>query len=93
MLMGDIFGIQHSGWTGPTGSPEAWTIGTPGQFTSVYQALGGTTSTVDFFLSDLNGQWGANALPVATPEPGSFALLGMGMLAFGTITLFRKQTA
>ncbi len=96
------FGLQGDGfYCSACGSPESWTIGTAGQFTSVWQALGGTTSTVDFVLVENSpdgnsNAWGAMAQsysPTVTPESGSVALLGVGMLAFGTIILLRKQPA
>ena len=37
--------------------------------------------------------WAESTPAVATPEPGSFTLLGVGLLAFGTIILVRKQIA
>jgi hypothetical protein len=73
---GDPYGIQASGFicspfpcTIITNS-LTWTIGTVGEFTSVFQALGGTTSTHDFFLGSTNGNdWAADV--ASTPEPSS----------------------
>lgn len=86
---GDLFGYQPSGFLCTScGLTESWTIGNPGDYTSVYQVLdGGSQSTVDFFLLDKGNQWGADAVPYTpTPEPGSLALLGtglFGLLGFG----------
>ncbi len=79
----DGFGGQASGFYCPgCSSTESFTIGNPGDFTSVFGALnGGSYSTVDFFLQDSNGdQWGAQAIP----EPSTVILLasGLGMIRF-----------
>ncbi len=86
----DAFGYQPSGFLcSACGLQESWVIGNPGDYTSVYQALGGgAQSSVDFFLYDnQGGQFGGNAQPYgATPEPGSMMLLGTGALGvFGAI--------
>ena len=87
----------------------SWTIGNPGEFTSVLQAfncticqevgaaaafepLDASTSSVDFVLEDSNGNfWGADAQLAATPEPGSLALLGVGVLGVAAMALRRRQ--
>ena len=54
---------------------ETFTIGNPGDFTSVFQVLdGGSNSTVDFFLLDGNGQWGGMAVGSASSVTASFNL-------------------
>jgi hypothetical protein len=93
----DRFGIQPEGFGSPAGHGvplvESWTIGTTSEFTSVSQALNGSTSIVDFFLVDSNGQYGAILRPsvAATPEPGSFLLFGSGVL--GLLGAFRRKLA
>ena len=79
----DTFGTQNTGFTCACGTTETWTIGTPGQFTSVFQVLGGRNSTVDFALIDSFGlEWGADAVGQApVPEPASLMLLGVGAMA------------
>jgi hypothetical protein len=81
----DVFGTQPSGFLcSQCGLMESWTIGNPGDYTSVFQVLNGGSaqSFVDFFLLDEAGfQWGAHA----TPEPGSLLLLGSGVLGIAGI--------
>ena len=85
----DSFGYHPSGFLcSACGLTESWVIGNPGDYTSVWQALGGTTASVDFFLYDSAGtESGGNAQTYSpVPEPGSLMLLGTGALGlFGTI--------
>jgi hypothetical protein len=94
----ESFGVPKTGfysfYTDDVPLQESWVIGTPGEFTSVRQALdGGSNSVVDFWLYDSNSayadlsgnsDYGANAQPYtpvsATPEPGTFLLLGSGLV-------------
>ena len=80
----DLYGTQYSGFLcTQCGSFESWTIGTPGEFTSVQQAFAGTTSQYDFFLLDQQfANWGVNAVSTV-PEPANVMLLlaGVGLLA------------
>jgi hypothetical protein len=74
-----MYGYHHSGFAA-TGlhTSITWTIGNPGDFSSVSQAIGGSDATSDFFLITADGaQWAANSVSVV-PEPGSLALLGLG---------------
>jgi hypothetical protein len=84
----DGFGYQPSGFLcSACGLSEAWVIGNPGDYTSVYQALGGAQSSVDFFLYDsTGGQYGGNAQPYSpVPEPSSLALIGSGVLGLASV--------
>ncbi|HVP56104.1 MAG TPA: PEP-CTERM sorting domain-containing protein [Candidatus Eisenbacteria bacterium] len=89
----DSFGYQPSGFLcSACGLQESWIIGNPGDYTSVYQVLGGgSQSSVDFFLLDsASGQWGGMAQPYSViPEPGSLALLGSGVL--GIAGMIRRK--
>jgi hypothetical protein len=87
----DAFGDQTSGFLcSGCGMSESWTIGTTGEFSSVYDVLdGGSASSVDFFLFDSSGgQYGADATS-ATPEPGSLTLMATGLL--GAFAAFRRK--
>src|SRR5208283_1738026 len=56
---------------------ETFTIGNPGDYTSVYQVLnGGSNSSVDFFLYDNSGisQWGGDGTGTANSVTASFNL-------------------
>jgi hypothetical protein len=89
-----VFGYQPSGFLcSACGLTESWVIGNPGDFSSVWQALGGTQSSVDFFLLDSVGrQFGGNGQTYSpTPEPGSLMLLGTG--ALGVIGVIRRKLA
>jgi PEP-CTERM motif len=86
----DMYGTQRSGFACSCGNTESWLIGTPGEFTSVLQALGGTTSQYDFFLVDTFGnEWAGNRVP----EPASLMLLGSGLLGLGAVNRKRRKKA
>jgi hypothetical protein len=95
---GDQFGTQHlSFWCNGDCRTDSitWTVSSDNEsLTSVYQLLGGTSSSVDFYLSDNNynngntngdpiGQYGAGSPPytpvAATPEPCSLLMLASGL--------------
>jgi hypothetical protein len=80
---GDLYGNHLSGFLcSSCGTSETWTIGTPGEFTSVWQALGGGNATTDFYLRAQNDdQWDANAS--AVPELSTWAMLLAGFAALG----------
>jgi hypothetical protein len=105
----ESFGVPQTGfysfYTEDVPLQESWIIGTPGEFTSVWQALdGGSNSIVDFWLYDTNSayadasgnsEYGADAqsyTPVsATPEPGTMFLLGSGLV--GLAGMVRRKIA
>ena len=89
---GDTYGTQPSGFLClACGTTKSWTIGTTGEFTSVYQALnGGAQSTYDFFLLGQDGNnWAADAAPI--PEPLTLSLFGAGFLGLGALR--RRKTS
>jgi hypothetical protein len=74
------YGLHASGFfcLPQCGPDESWTIGNPGDFTSVLQALGGGTASYDFLLLNSAGAWAAD---VRAPEPAVLGLLGLGLAA------------
>ena len=79
----DMYGAQLSGfYCSACGLTETWTIGTTGEFSSVFDALAGGNSTYPLFFYNSNGdQWAADAVAsTASPEPSSLMLLGAGVL-------------
>ena len=56
-------------------------IGVPGEFDSVYEAIGSPSSEVDFIVIDRNNTtWAANATSVPEPAPGLLFIAGLGLL-------------
>ena len=89
----DMYGDHLSGFLA-TGLHDtiSWTIGTPGSFASVSDALTGTGSAYDFFLLTTSGdQWAANAAAVV-PEPGVL-ILALTALAAGGVSGRRRAAA
>ena len=94
---GDVYGVQHSGLYVGSGGPTTltWTIGNVGEFTSVFDALGGNTSSTDFYMRAGTGtynDWGANAvLTSAVPEPSTWAMMLLGFAGLGFVAYRRKS--
>jgi hypothetical protein len=87
----DAFGYHPSGFAcSACGTFETWTIGNPGDYTSVLQALNGNTATTAFFLYDSNAtQWGAQISLGTIPEPGTLLMMGTG--ALGVLASIRRK--
>jgi len=92
---GDAFGNQRSGFAADSSQASyTFTIGNPGDFTSVFNVLNAGTSSVNFFLVDANDdQFGGQAVPLVpgVPEPGTLLLLATGGL--GMIGAVRRRLA
>jgi hypothetical protein len=88
----DFYGYHASGfYCSSCGTSETWTIGTPGEFTSVFQALGGNNASTDFFLYSQNGdQWGADAAS-AVPEGSTWAMMLLGFAGLGFVGYRQRQ--
>lgn len=73
-------GIFNTGLycNGCSGS-ATWTIGNIGQFTSVSQVFTGTNSRYDAFFYAGEQQYGGMLLTSNVPEPGSMALICLGL--------------
>jgi hypothetical protein len=80
----DLYGVHASGFLcSSCGTSETWTIGTPGEFTSVFQALGGNNASTDFYLLSQTGdEWGANVSSVPEGSTWGMMLLGFAGLGF-----------
>ncbi len=85
------YGDFYSGFFCPfsCGASETWTIGNPGDYTSVFQLLGGGHASYDFYMQDGVGEWAASAIPRAS-EPGTFGLLCIALLGAGRILRARR---
>jgi hypothetical protein len=81
----DNFGLQQTCFAyfflDPGPLSLSWTIGNPGEFTSVTQLLTGGTSSVDFWFDDSDfHQWGGNAQPYSpVPEPSTVLMFCSGV--------------
>ena len=72
-------------------SSVSWTIGAPGQFTSVQQLLGGSDSSYDFWMAVCTNGYDcysptpltANATVSAVPLPSTWAMLLIGFAGVG----------
>ena len=82
-------------------SSVSWTIGAPGQFTSVQQLLGGSDSSYDFWMAVCTNGYDcysptpltANATVAATPLPAALPLFATGLGAMGLFGWRRKRKA
>jgi hypothetical protein len=86
----DMYGKQNSGFLCKAcGVHETWTIGNPGDFTSVKQALGGGNSSHPFFMFDstLSQQWAADIVP----EPATWAMMLAGLGGLGAMMRRRRR--
>jgi hypothetical protein len=85
----------------PLALSVSWTIGAPGQFTSVQQLLGGSASSYDFWMAVCNDdtcfsptQWTANATVAAVPLHSSTwanLLIGFAGVCFMAYRRSRKH--
>ena len=93
-------GVYMGGWVDslPAFSSETdterWTIGIPGQYTSVWQTLGGGGANYDFFIYNEAFTYAGNALSYAraasvVPEPATRLLL---IAALGLLGLWQRKT-
>jgi hypothetical protein len=82
----DPFGYQATGFGDPQG-PETWIIGDIDEFGSLSALLNGGHSSVEFYLKDSNGQFGADAEPVPEGGAGPMYLLLAAAVCFGTMVL------
>jgi hypothetical protein len=83
------------------GSPafSSCTDGTPTSTTETYTFTGGSIGVDDYLVFDWNSfptgsgdlSFAFNATPAATPEPSSFALLGIGLIALLGLAGFVKR--
>jgi hypothetical protein len=90
----NIYGFQLSAAANfgvPTATSLNWTIGIPGEFTSVFQALGGGHSTYDFYMfTDAN--WAGIAAAIsAVPEPSTWAMMILGFAGVGFMAYRRRN--
>jgi hypothetical protein len=82
------YGVLNSGFV--CGSPGGrcapslrFRIGVPGEFGSVYEALGSTAATVDFITIDANNTtWAGNTTAVPEPAAGALFAAGLGLMAW-----------
>ena len=74
---GNMYGVHKSGFGCFCGPSMSWTIGKPGDYSSVYDVLGGGNASHPFYLTDTTGQWAADAAPI--PEPNAALLLAGGL--------------
>lgn len=77
------YGYFPSGFLASTPYPASmtWTIGNPGDYSSVSQVLGGPNLSWDFYMfSGPGNEWAAVA---AVPEPQTYAMLALGLGVLG----------
>jgi len=84
----DDYGEHRSGFfSSESDDDESWIIGNPGQYSSVFDVVGGGHATHNFFFvsDDFQDQWAADGISVPTPapEPASFMLMGTAILGLG----------
>jgi hypothetical protein len=86
------YGAKKTGFQCPStptycGTSESWTIGTAGEFTSVFQSVISNQTT--FVMDTPVGWWAAD--PVPMPEPSSVLPVGIIIGSIGLVTLFRRK--